>query len=78
MAHTLESYLVELFPETKYKSCGLDANKWTTEFYEFNFRNNYYKDLITNEIKFVKAGDWKTTINQLKIEANKKGSSPIV
>jgi hypothetical protein len=78
MSHTLESYLVELFPETKYSCGGLDNNKWVTKYYEFNFRNNYFKNLTTNEIRFVKPGDWKATINRLKIVSNGKEGNPIV
>lgn len=78
MSHTLESYLVELFPEAKYNSGGIDNNKWVTKYFEFNFKNNFYKNLTTNEIRFVKPGDWKDIINRLKIISNGKESNPIV
>lgn len=71
MAHTLESYLVELFKDVKYCAVGLDAGKWITEHYKFNFKCNFYTEKTTNKSTFVTAGDWKATINRLKIESDK-------
>lgn len=72
MAHTLESYLVELFPEAKFVDGGIDNGKYVTEDYEFNIKCNFFKRLSGNKLEFVKPGDWKDTINRLKIETNKK------
>lgn len=73
MAHTLESYLVELFPEARFVNEGLDRNKWITKYYKFCFPCNFFTDIESGKTYFVKAGDWKDTINRLKIKANKKG-----
>lgn len=67
MSHTLESYLVELFEDVKYCNNGLDAGKWLTEHYKFNFKCNFYTLIKNNRTEFVKAGDWKDTLNRLKI-----------
>ena len=72
MAHTLESYLVELFPEATYIDSGLDSGKWLTNHFKFNFRCYFYTDIETNKSSFVMPGDWKDTMNRLKIEANKR------
>ncbi len=72
MAHTLESYLVELFPEAEYIQGGLDNGTWKTEHFLFNIKCNFFKRLETNKSEFVKPGDWKDTINRLKIEINNR------
>lgn len=71
MAHTLESYLVELFPEAKMQEGGLDNGKWITDHYKISFRSSFYTVKETNDTQFVMPGDWKNTINRLKIESNK-------
>ena len=74
MAHTLESYLVDLFPEATYVESGIDKGKWLTKHYEFNIKCNFYKSLETSKLEFVKPGDWKDTINRLKIKVNELGA----
>lgn len=74
MSHTLESYLVELFPEAVFQTEGLDAGKWVTEHYKFNIKCNFFTVNETQKSEFVKPGDWKDTINRLKIKVNELGA----
>lgn len=73
MGHTLESYLIELFPEAKLITEGLDNGKWDIGDYLICFALNFY--IVKSNMEGVLLNDnadWKKLLNHFKIEMNNK------
>ncbi len=59
--------LIEAFPDATYCASGLDAGKWITEKYKFNFDAGFYTEISSGRSTFVNgAKAWNKTINDLK------------
>ncbi len=76
-SHSNNRKLINAFPDASYCSQGLDAGKWITEHYKFNFNAGFYTEVATERTTFVNGAiAWSKVINELKEIVEQKTLEP--
>lgn len=73
-----DRYVTELFPEASYCASGLDAGKWFTNHFKFDFKHAFYTEIESGETTFVNGRLWKQELETLKEKSKKLEDKVIV